>query len=331
MARIDRHGAGRAQVDIAQPHHQIAGVVHDAPHLVARGQAVDALDEVHVVRQPGRAGAHGLLVASHRAQRGAVLEGQRQVDHARGHLERGHVGQSGLDLQQPRDQRVLADQAAVVADLQGTHARRQLPHAGHRPLAQRLHQQVDAHAQRQVQHVVAVLQQQVAVARLAVGDRRSRPFGRQRGDDGLGRGGAGRRADGRGGGHGWRRSAQLAQAVVLRRLQRHRLFIVHAHEADAVTRLDLPHLPQLGLGDRDRQTKPPRLGPSRVRITGLSPVKLMLPMAYSQSWMLDGCSPASPPLSRAQSGLGPVRRTPRRLSCSGLPSRRRRRRRWPPA
>ena len=61
------------------------------------------------------------------------------------------------------------------------------------------------------------------------------------------------------------------------------------------------------------QTKPPRLGPSRVRITGLSPVKLMLPMAYSQSWMLDGCSPASPPLSRAQSGLGPVRRTPRRL------------------
>ena len=175
MARIDRHGAGRAQVDIAQPHHQIAGVVHDAPHLVARGQAVDALDEVHVVRQPGRAGAHGLLVASHRAQRGAVLEGQRQVDHARGHLERGHVGQSGLDLQQPRDQRVLADQAAVVADLQGTHARRQLPHAGHRPLAQRLHQQVDAHAQRQVQHVVAVLQQQVAVARLAVGDRRSRP------------------------------------------------------------------------------------------------------------------------------------------------------------
>ncbi|MNI54555.1 hypothetical protein D3C73_1094530 [compost metagenome] len=61
------------------------------------------------------------------------------------------------------------------------------------------------------------------------------------------------------------------------------------------------------------QTKPPRLGPSRVRMTGLSPVKLMLPMAYSQSWILDGCRPASPPFSRAQVGLGPISRTPRRL------------------
>ncbi|MNJ58049.1 hypothetical protein D3C77_536640 [compost metagenome] len=61
------------------------------------------------------------------------------------------------------------------------------------------------------------------------------------------------------------------------------------------------------------QTKPPRLGPSLVRITGKSPVKLIEPMAYSQSCTLDGCSPASPPSARVHFGFGPDRRTPRRL------------------
>ena len=62
-----------------------------------------------------------------------------------------------------------------------------------------------------------------------------------------------------------------------------------------------------------RQTKPPRLGPSCVRITGMSPVKLTLPTAYSQSWTFEGCKPASPPSLRAHVGFGPIRRTPRRF------------------
>ena len=61
------------------------------------------------------------------------------------------------------------------------------------------------------------------------------------------------------------------------------------------------------------QTNPPRLGPSGPRITGISPVKSTAPMAYGLSWMFDGCSPASPPLSRTHSGFGPIRRTPVRL------------------
>ena len=61
------------------------------------------------------------------------------------------------------------------------------------------------------------------------------------------------------------------------------------------------------------QTKPPRLGPSLAKMTGKSPVKLIAPMAYSQSWTLDGWSPASPPFSRAQLGVGPDSRMPRRL------------------
>ncbi|MNF70635.1 hypothetical protein D3C84_525510 [compost metagenome] len=61
------------------------------------------------------------------------------------------------------------------------------------------------------------------------------------------------------------------------------------------------------------QTKPPRLGPSGPRMTGMSPVKSTAPMAYGLSWMFEGCSPASPPSARTHSGLGPIRRTPVRL------------------
>ena len=45
----------------------------------------------------------------------------------------------------------------------------------------------------------------------------------------------------------------------------------------------------------------------------MSPVKSTAPTAYGLSWMLDGCRPASPPLSRTHSGFGPIRRTPVRL------------------
>ena len=42
----------------------------------------------------------------------------------------------------------------------------------------------------------------------------------------------------------------------------------------------------------------------------MSPVKSIVPIAYSLSWMFDGCSPASPPSGRAHCGAGPIRRTP---------------------
>ena len=256
MARIDRHRARRAQIHVAQAHDQVAGVEHNVAHVIAAGQPVDALDEVHIVRQPRRVGAHGFLIALHRAQRGRILEGHGQVDHARGHLQRGHVGQAGFDLQQAFDQRALQNLAAVIADLQRAHARRQFLHARDRVGIQRLHQQVNAHAQRQVQHVVAVFQQQVAITRLAVRHRRARALGGQGGDDGFGhRGGHGR----------WRGCLgryrrQRRHALVLRGFQRHGLRIVHAHEADAVARLHLAHLPQFGARDGDGAHKAAQAG-----------------------------------------------------------------------
>ena len=70
MARIERHRAGRAEVNVSQTEDQIAGVEQNVAYLFASAQAVDALDEIDVVRQPGRRSAHRLLIAIHRAQRG---------------------------------------------------------------------------------------------------------------------------------------------------------------------------------------------------------------------------------------------------------------------
>ena len=57
-ARIERGRDRRAEVDIAESHHQIAGVEYSLIHFVNRVQPVDAADEFDVVRTaPRRTGA----------------------------------------------------------------------------------------------------------------------------------------------------------------------------------------------------------------------------------------------------------------------------------
>nr|GFD24857.1 hypothetical protein [Tanacetum cinerariifolium] len=48
MTWVQRGGDRRAEVDIAQPHHQIAGVEHRALHFVQIRQVVDATDEFQI-------------------------------------------------------------------------------------------------------------------------------------------------------------------------------------------------------------------------------------------------------------------------------------------
>jgi len=48
MARIDRGGHRRAEIDITQAKHEIGGVEHDAFHLVDRVEVVDATNELDI-------------------------------------------------------------------------------------------------------------------------------------------------------------------------------------------------------------------------------------------------------------------------------------------
>ena len=54
MARIKGRGHRRTQVNVAQAHHQVAGVEYGLLDLVDAVQAIDAANEFQVARAPGR-------------------------------------------------------------------------------------------------------------------------------------------------------------------------------------------------------------------------------------------------------------------------------------
>jgi len=62
VARVDRHGDRRAEIDVAQAKHQIGRLEHDALYLLDRVEAVDAANELDVGRTPGRVGAHAAQI-----------------------------------------------------------------------------------------------------------------------------------------------------------------------------------------------------------------------------------------------------------------------------
>ena len=117
MARIDRHGAWRAEIDVAEAEHHVAGLEDDVPHIVAAGEAIDTLDEVDIVRQPRRAVPHGLPISRDSVERGGILERHRQMHHARRQLHGLDRRQALFGCKQSVDQRLLMDRAAVVVDL----------------------------------------------------------------------------------------------------------------------------------------------------------------------------------------------------------------------
>ena len=250
MTRVQRHGAGRVEIDIAEAEDQVAGVEQDVAYLLAAGQAIGALDEVDVVRQPGRLAAHGFAVALDGGQRCAVLEGHRQMDDTGRHLEFGDIAELTLQAQQVFEQGALVQHAAVVAQLQRAHTGGEFLQATQRLGLERFHQQMHAQAQCQIQHVVAIFQQDVGIAGLAIHRTWAAAFSRQLGQYGGGNGGVRlqrrrwqcHRADRR----------QSLDAAQLRLLQALRLLEADGVKAQRVAGLDLADLPQLGLGDGHR-------------------------------------------------------------------------------
>ena len=140
--------------------------------------------------------------------------------------------------------------AAVVADLQRTHARRQLLNAFLTGGFNGVHQQVNAHPHRQIQHVIAVLNQHVAIASLAVFHRRTIGCRRKRSKNGGGGGGIGQQRRHRQR-HGVDRHQRIERAL-LRQFQRLRLFKTDRMETDFVARFYLADFPQFGFGDGHR-------------------------------------------------------------------------------
>ena len=129
---IHRHRAGRAQIDVAETEHHVAGVVNDTFDRLDGIQPVDAADELHVVGQPGGVRADGFLIALYRVEGGAVLERQWQVHHPGGHHQIVHGTDGRFPFQQRVHQILLVQYAGIVVHLQAAHAGRQLKNAVHR-------------------------------------------------------------------------------------------------------------------------------------------------------------------------------------------------------
>ena len=175
--------------------------------------------------------------------------------------------------------------------------------------SERLHQRVHAEAQPQIEHRRPVFDQQVGVAVLTDDDGRA-PRGLRAGRQ-CERSGTARPATAPAG-RRCRRAASRSRAPASGSRRR-------ASASDTGTKRTVSSALSWPIFHRSAstivagQTKPPRLGPSGPRMIGMSPVKSMVPTAYALSWMLEGCSPASPPSGRAQRGFGPISRTPVRL------------------
>ena len=234
VARVVGGGHRRAQVDVAQAHHHIAGVEQDLLHLVDAVQAVDAADELDVAGAPGGVLAHRLHVFLDRQAAGFVVPAQRQVDDARGHFQVVLLVQGQLGPFEHFEQIPARQHGRLEVHLQGADARSQLENAVGFFLFQPQHQRVGAEPQPQVQLQRAVFHQQVAVAGGAVDHLRAvflffQPVQDRRGDR--------RRRRGK------RRRAQAGQAGVLFRRQAVGVLQAQRHEAQAVAGLELAQFP----------------------------------------------------------------------------------------
>ena len=260
MSRIQRRGHGRAEIDVAQAHHQVAGVEDRLADRVDVGQVVDATDEFKVARAPWGILAHGGHVFVDGELAGRIVPGQRQVHDAGGHAQvAGGADARPLrrDVLQQHRQRQLA---RAIVDLQRADAGRQVDDAIDILRLQGLHEGVRPEARDEVQFGRAHFEQQMGVAR-------------QAGHQAL-VAGARVEHDRRGRGRGlpvllvrvsvalsWSRASARRRAVG-------RSTAMNCTRSPA---LSWPSCHRSASMTVTGHTKPPRLGPSGPRITGMSP------------------------------------------------------------
>src|ERR1700733_6193888 len=173
---------------------------------------------------------------------------------AAGYRDLLDVGQLPLQRNELGGQSGLVDDAAVVMNLQRADPWRELLNATQALRLQRFHQQMDPQPQPQIQHVRAVLNQDVLVAGLPVSDLRParRNWQCRQYAPGL-------RAIRRGRFGRWTlRLLQRLDCQVLGLLEREGLFEANAPKAQRIAGLDLSHFPQLGLRDGHRADEAPQ-------------------------------------------------------------------------
>ena len=107
MPGIQRGSDRRAQIDVAQAHHQIGCLEKRLFYLIDAVQPVNTADEFQVARAPGGVLAHRLHVFRDGGLAGLVIPGQGQVHDACGHIPLGLLFQFLFSADQQIQQRAL--------------------------------------------------------------------------------------------------------------------------------------------------------------------------------------------------------------------------------
>ena len=87
MTRIQRRGDGRAEIDVSETEHEIAGLKHNALHLLDGIKPIDAADEFDVARAPRRIGPHVRLIFVDRLLRSGIIPRKWQMHDSRRHFQ----------------------------------------------------------------------------------------------------------------------------------------------------------------------------------------------------------------------------------------------------
>ena len=183
MPRIDGCGDGGAQIDIAQSHHQVAGIEYDILHRIGIGQAVDPANEFDVVGTPGRIVAHRRHIFLDGRNGRGVAPAERQVDDPRGDGEILEIAELVLAFHQRCEGGALVELLAVEMELERADARGDVDHPVEPFRLEHGHQRMDADTQFEIEHDRPVFDQDIAIALLPVDGSRTMPLGGDFGED----------------------------------------------------------------------------------------------------------------------------------------------------
>ena len=317
VARIDRRRHRRAEIDVAEAHHQVVGVEDDVAGR-RRAESSPLIRRMNSMLS-GHQGASSRTEAMYCSMVSWIAGSFHDSGRWTMRLREGEVVERReplLGVDQRLDQPCLRQHAAVVVQLERADARRDVDDAGQRHRRDLEHQRVDAQAQVEIEHDRAVLDEQVLVALRGGCGPRARPCAgafAQHGSPATSSGSSGCAS-----------GCLPAISACLRGHSGLGRDVADGNEADSVARRELAELPPVGGDDRQRADEPTEarpVGPEDDRhVAG----EVDRADGVGVSWMFDGCSPASPPSSRAHStgGRSGARRCGR--SCSGPSSRSRR-------
>src|SRR6516162_3304931 len=134
------------------------------PHLVNRGEAVDAANEFDVTGAPGSIGPYALHVLPDRQLGSGIIPAKRQVHDAQRHHDIVEIRNLRVAAVDSLEQCFAFEAAAVVSNVERANSWRDLENAREPRMAQPVFESVHPEAEVEIEYVGSIFDQQTAVS-----------------------------------------------------------------------------------------------------------------------------------------------------------------------